>query len=90
MGDPFASPADPIFWLHHANLDRVWWSWQAKDLKKRLRDVSGPMFLQDWGNAQGGNVTLAFPLSLGYNNWDATIANMMDIRSLCYAYDKLY
>jgi hypothetical protein len=38
------------------------------------------MFLQDWGNAQGGTVTLEFPLSLGYNNWDATIADMIDIR----------
>lgn len=23
----FDSPADPLFWLHHANLDRLWWSW---------------------------------------------------------------
>jgi tyrosinase len=23
----FASPADPVFWLHHANLDRLWWVW---------------------------------------------------------------
>lgn len=22
------SPADPIFWLHHANIDRLWWQWQ--------------------------------------------------------------
>jgi tyrosinase len=78
MGDPFASPADPIFWLHHANLE------------KRLRDISGPKMLQDWDNAQGGNVTLDFPLSLGYNGWDAVISDMMDVRDLCYSYDKLY
>ncbi len=23
----FLSPADPVFWLHHANLDRLWWNW---------------------------------------------------------------
>ena len=23
------SPADPIFWLHHANIDRVWANWQV-------------------------------------------------------------
>lgn len=23
-----SSPADPIFWLHHANIDRIWWNWQ--------------------------------------------------------------
>jgi tyrosinase len=25
-----ASPADPIFWLHHANVDRLWAQWQSK------------------------------------------------------------
>lgn len=24
------SPADPIFWLHHANIDRLWNQWQNK------------------------------------------------------------
>lgn len=24
MTDLFASPADPVFWLHHSNLDRAW------------------------------------------------------------------
>jgi len=23
------SPADPIFWLHHAGVDRLWYDWQA-------------------------------------------------------------
>jgi hypothetical protein len=27
MSDAAISPADPIFWLHHANLDRLWWRW---------------------------------------------------------------
>jgi tyrosinase len=22
------APADPIFWMHHANIDRLWWDWQ--------------------------------------------------------------
>lgn len=22
------APADPIFWMHHANIDRLWWQWQ--------------------------------------------------------------
>ena len=24
------SPADPIFWMHHANLDRLWWVWHSE------------------------------------------------------------
>lgn len=23
------APADPIFWMHHANIDRLWWEWHA-------------------------------------------------------------
>jgi tyrosinase len=30
MSDPSTSPADPIFWMHHANLDRLWWVWHTK------------------------------------------------------------
>jgi len=22
------APADPMFWMHHANIDRLWWKWQ--------------------------------------------------------------
>lgn len=25
------SPADPLFWLHHSNVDRIWARWQAKN-----------------------------------------------------------
>src|SRR5262249_21453997 len=28
MQDPMVSPKDPIFWLHHANIDRIWAQWQ--------------------------------------------------------------
>jgi tyrosinase len=27
--DSASSPADPIFWLHHANLDRIWVDWSS-------------------------------------------------------------
>ena len=29
-----SSPADPLFWLHHANIDRIWANWQAKHAGK--------------------------------------------------------
>lgn len=41
MLDPIASPGDPIFYLHHSWLDKVWWDWQALDLPARLTDMGG-------------------------------------------------
>jgi tyrosinase len=29
MADPDLAALDPIFWLHHANIDRVWAEWQS-------------------------------------------------------------
>lgn len=30
MSDPFDSPNDPVFWLHHCNIDRIWAMWQQR------------------------------------------------------------
>jgi tyrosinase len=29
MADPDAAAADPIFWIHHANIDRLWFIWNT-------------------------------------------------------------
>jgi tyrosinase len=29
MSDPDAAAADPIFWVHHANIDRLWFIWDT-------------------------------------------------------------
>jgi tyrosinase len=29
MGNIMISPADPVFWLHHSNIDRLWSVWQG-------------------------------------------------------------
>ncbi|HEX5761021.1 MAG TPA: tyrosinase family protein [Thermoanaerobaculia bacterium] len=31
MGDPACAARDPIFWLHHANVDRLWQVWLNKE-----------------------------------------------------------
>ncbi|KAK0623963.1 hypothetical protein B0T14DRAFT_428085 [Immersiella caudata] len=41
MLDPIASPGDPIFYLHHTWLDKIFWEWQALDLPARLTDIGG-------------------------------------------------
>jgi len=47
MNNQGIAPADPIFWMHHANVDRLWAQWQAAhpgdfpDLPDGVNDESG-------------------------------------------------
>jgi tyrosinase len=52
MMNPISSPGDPIFFLHHAWLDKLWADWQAQDPSSRLKDIGGNNFL-DLDNAPG-------------------------------------
>lgn len=42
MLDVVSSPGDPIFFLHHTWLDKIWWQWQAVDPATRLNAIGGP------------------------------------------------
>lgn len=74
----------------------MWWSWQSYDLENRLQDISGPIFLMDYDNVQGGNVTLDFEMTVGVSAPSVKIGDVMDISSgaggemVCYTYDDLY
>lgn len=37
----FGSPGDPLFYLHHAYIDKVWWEWQNVNPERRLFEISG-------------------------------------------------
>ncbi|KAI1260053.1 amino acid transporter [Xylariaceae sp. FL1019] len=41
LEDQAASPGDPLFFLHHTNLDRLWWQWQQDNLPSRLYEMGG-------------------------------------------------
>lgn len=45
--DVFSSPNDPAFWLHHANVDRLWAIWQGQALRERTYQL--------WGTRTSGN-----------------------------------
>lgn len=38
---PSSSPNDPLFFLHHAQIDRMWAQWQEKDRANRINDYAG-------------------------------------------------
>lgn len=40
-GDVANSPNDPMFWLHHAQVDRTWWIWQNQRPLARALLVAG-------------------------------------------------
>ena len=35
------SPGDPLFYLHHTYLDKIFWDWQSQNLTSRLTDIGG-------------------------------------------------
>ncbi|KAJ6256432.1 Tyrosinase [Drechslerella dactyloides] len=92
MGDLFLSPNDPSFWLHHANLDRVWWSWQRLD-SDNMYSMGGPTKLMDKTSPP---TQLTQPITMGQyvggcgQAGTVTVNDVMDIRDMCYDYDKYY
>lgn len=43
IGDPITAGADPLFWLHHCNIDRLWQAWMGAPGKHMVND-------QRWNN----------------------------------------
>jgi len=70
MMDPWVSPGDPVFFPHHANIDRIWAQWQ-KQSEENQWDMGNPIApraafqIPLWPDAPPGNVTLDYRLDLG-------------------------
>jgi tyrosinase len=47
--DPFISPNDPAFWMHHGMIDRTWSIWQTLDLPNRMQVIDGTTILRGAG-----------------------------------------
>ncbi|OCL13772.1 Di-copper centre-containing protein [Glonium stellatum] len=85
IGNAANSPGDPLFFLHHGNLDRIFWEWQQKDLKTRLNQVGGPIVPFDYS---GQNVTLGFQVNMGKLAGNQTLKTLLNTVGgvLCYTY----
>jgi tyrosinase len=82
MSDPDIAALDPIFYLHHCNIDRMWAAWNAKGNSNPtdINWLSGP--------PAGGGRKFAMPMPDG-SDWVYTPADVNSLSQLDYAYDDL-
>ncbi|KAF3086359.1 hypothetical protein TWF569_000742 [Orbilia oligospora] len=85
-GDFAASPGDPYFYLHHAQIDRTWWIWQNQDPKVRYKAVGGTITILDTPPSR--NATAEDPLDLGVLAPSITIGDALSTIDgpFCYIY----
>ena len=82
MNDFYASPSDPVFFLHHAWVDRLYYNWQAGDqVRVSTTGVNG---------ADSTGATLTMNTQIDVRNFRPTIPlrNVLNTQSttLCYKY----
>jgi tyrosinase len=84
MSDPDTAALDPIFWLHHANMDRLWEVWN-----KSATGHHDPTDAQ-WKNgpASVGDRAFEMPDPDG-STWTYTPQDMKSVTALGYDYDDL-
>ncbi|TEB22510.1 Di-copper centre-containing protein [Coprinellus micaceus] len=84
MTNTYSAGADPLFYLHHGGLDRLWWKWQQADPTNRLYAISGP-------TTQRGrdNVTLDFEIDFPALGPNITVRDTMDssLYPNCFTYE---
>lgn len=81
MQDVYASPADPVFWLHHAFIDRNFRIWQGAN-SARISTISGT----DGG---GNRLTLDTGINIYGFRADVRIRDILNTlgTTLCYKYN---
>lgn len=85
MGNFFSSPNDPIFFLHHAFVDKTWWKWQML-CPEYLNDYEGAMVVSP---ATPSGVASLQQILDGWGG--LTVQQMMDTQNgnpLCYTYSE--
>jgi tyrosinase len=83
MSDPGIAGLDPIFYLHHANIDRMWAVWNENPANANPPD-------RNWinGPAAAGNHKFVMPMPDG-TSWVYTPKEMASLSQLNYTYDNL-
>jgi len=75
----YVSPLDPIFWLHHCNIDRVWDHWNNLGRANSSDNL--------WRTFTFGNNQFVNPSGAnGTTPYNPTVAGVLDILALGYRY----
>lgn len=83
MSDPGTAALDPIFYLHHANIDRMWEGWNTTTGNTNPVD---PSWLD--GPASSGDNEFVMPMP-GNPAWVFTPRDVNRVSQLDYTYDSL-
>ncbi|GAA0869118.1 hypothetical protein GCM10009116_09540 [Brevundimonas basaltis] len=78
MRHPRTSARDPMFWLHHSNVDRVWATWHGLSGKALYPAEWTALTVTGFVDADGGEAG-ALP-----------VVGTLETRPLGYEYDRLY
>ncbi|RDW85203.1 hypothetical protein BP6252_02793 [Coleophoma cylindrospora] len=85
--DFFASPNDPMFWLHHGMIDKVWSDWQSEDPTQRTWALNGTDTIFDPPGAT--EITLDYEQTWGYLSAARPTWQMLRVgyEGFCYRYE---
>lgn len=86
-GDVYSSPVDPVFFLHHAMVDKLYWLWQALH-PEQANTIAGTITI---GNRPPSrDATLEDLIQTNWLNVDDTpigdLTNTLGKTPLCYIY----
>lgn len=83
--DFYSSPNDPVFFLLHSQIDRIWSIWQAQDYDTRTYQVGGTVTFRNLPPSE--NATLDTVLKMMTTGEDVSFRDTVSpIENYCYKY----
>lgn len=85
FGSSWLTAPEPLFFLHHAQVDRLWWKWQQESLAEREFDFAGTAAHRNTSETTAAS--LDDLLFMGGLDDDLRVGDVMSTTSrLCYNY----
>ncbi len=81
MSDPGIAALDPIFYIHHCNIDRMWAAWNDKG--------NGNPTDPNWLSGPAASGEREFIMPMPYGDWVYTPADVNSLSQLDYTYDDM-